>query len=130
MARIGSSQLKRRRLGHCENLLYRVEKMGLSLPKNESYAAVRGAWSPRLVLNGDLGAEVRTILGLSPREFAIAVAIAEGCSRTELAIEFACSSHTIDSHIRRIFSKLGVNSAAAIGGRLVSGYHAALIQGR
>lgn len=82
----------------------------------------------RDVLNGNPRDDMRRILGLSPREFAIAIAIAEGCSRSELAVDFRCSPHTVDSHIRRIFSKLDVRSKAAIGGRLIWAYHAALVE--
>jgi DNA-binding CsgD family transcriptional regulator len=77
------------------------------------------------VLNGDLASNMRASLGLSPREFAIALALAEGRSLGELAAEFGCSPHTVDSHIRRIFSKIGVRSKAAIGGRLILAYRAA-----
>jgi DNA-binding CsgD family transcriptional regulator len=96
-------------------------------PERQDAAGARKILSLKTVLNGDPSDDMRRILGLSPREFAIAVAIAEGRSRSELAVEFGCSQHTVDSHIRRIFSKLGVRSKAAIGGRLIRAYRSALI---
>lgn len=98
----------------------------MRLSRSEAHDCASASALPRLkaVLTGDLGSDMRAILGLSPREFAIALALAEGRSLNELAVEFGCSPHTVDSHIRRIFSKVGVRSKAAIGGRLILAYRA------
>lgn len=99
-----------------------------SWPEHQDNACASETPSLKTILSSGLSSDMRRSLGLSPREFAIAVRIAEGSSRSELAAEFGCSPHTVDSHIRRIFSKLGVGNKAAIGGRLILAYHAALIK--
>lgn len=61
---------------------------------------------------------IRLRLGLSPREFEIALLVMDGFSRRGIARELSSSRHTVDSHMRRIFRKLGVRSRASVVSRL------------
>ncbi len=71
-------------------------------------------------LSADVRAEVRGALGLSPREFEVALSLVDGLSRNATAMRMKCSKHTVDTYTRRIFAKLGVNSRTAVVGHLVS----------
>jgi DNA-binding NarL/FixJ family response regulator len=55
---------------------------------------------------------------LSGREFEIATLVAEGKTNREIATELFLSDRTVESHLTRIFAKLGVSSRAAVGGVL------------
>jgi DNA-binding NarL/FixJ family response regulator len=57
---------------------------------------------------------------LSPRETAIARMIAEGYSNKAIATTLAISTFTVDTHVRRIFLKLGVRTRAAMATSVVS----------
>lgn len=50
---------------------------------------------------------------LSPREHEILVLIVEGLTAKEIATKLDVSIHTIDSHTRHMFKKLGVHSRSA-----------------
>jgi len=49
---------------------------------------------------------------LSEREVEILQAIANGWSTTDIAAAFAITEHTVRSHVKRIFTKLGAHSKA------------------
>lgn len=66
--------------------------------------------------------DIRLLLDLSPREFQIVLHIIDGLSQQEIARRIGCSRHTVDSHVRRIFRKLGVGNRAAAAGRLLVAY--------
>ena len=51
---------------------------------------------------------------LSARELEIAEAIAAGAGRDELAETLVVSRRTVDSHLQRIYTKLGVSSRAEL----------------
>lgn len=51
-----------------------------------------------------------SLAGLSLREREIAVLVAEGRSNKEIARALAISFHTVSTHLRRVFVKLGINS--------------------
>ena len=57
---------------------------------------------------------LRARLGLSPREYQIVLGALDGLGHLELSEALGCSVHTIDSHLRRIYRKLDVNSAAGL----------------
>jgi DNA-binding CsgD family transcriptional regulator len=56
---------------------------------------------------------------LSPREFEIARMVAKGYPNKTIASVLDISSWTVASHLRRVFSKLGVSSRAAMVARLL-----------
>jgi len=58
---------------------------------------------------------------LSDRELAIARMITEGHSNKVIAEILAISAWTVDTHVRRIFAKMGVRTRAAMVTRIVSG---------
>jgi DNA-binding CsgD family transcriptional regulator len=58
-------------------------------------------------------------ISLSPRELAIAELIAKGMSNKCIAEILDISPWTVATHLRRIFSKLGVTSRAAMAVRLL-----------
>ena len=60
---------------------------------------------------------------LSRRELEIATLVAEGKTNREIAAELYLSDRTVESHLTRVFAKLGVSSRAAIGGMLARGVH-------
>lgn len=55
---------------------------------------------------------------LSPAERPVAILVAKGRSNREIAGELFLSRHTVDSHLRKIFAKLGINSRTLLA-RLV-----------
>lgn len=86
-------------------------------------------WSPQLdgdrpssVLRPDRRIQLRRALGLSPREFEIVLHFMDGHTQSQIADRVGCSPHTIDSHVRRIFAKLGVSNRAGAVGRVFSEY--------
>jgi DNA-binding CsgD family transcriptional regulator len=56
---------------------------------------------------------------LSPREFEIARMVAKGYANKSIASILEISSWTVSSHLRRIYTKLGVTSRAAMVARLL-----------
>jgi DNA-binding CsgD family transcriptional regulator len=54
-------------------------------------------------------------LGLSRREMEIAQLVADGKTNREIAAELFLSNRTVESHLSRVFAKLGVSSRAAVG---------------
>jgi DNA-binding CsgD family transcriptional regulator len=57
---------------------------------------------------------------LSPRELEIARMVAKGYPNKTIASVLDISSWTVASHLRRVFSKLGVSSRAAMVARLLN----------
>ncbi|BCB79573.1 LuxR family transcriptional regulator [Phytohabitans flavus] len=55
---------------------------------------------------------------LSPAEQRVAVLVATGRSNREIAGDLFLSRHTVDSHLRKVFTKLGINSRTTLA-RLV-----------
>jgi DNA-binding CsgD family transcriptional regulator len=58
---------------------------------------------------------------LSPRELEIARMVAKGYPNKTIATILDISSWTVASHLRRVFSKFGVSSRAAMVAQLVEG---------
>lgn len=55
-------------------------------------------------------AAVDTLAPLSPAERRVAALVAEGLSNRAIADELIVSRHTVDTHVKRCFSKLGLRS--------------------
>ena len=66
------------------------------------------------------------IPSLSPREREIVRMVAQGHQNKVIAGELHISSWTVSTHLRRIFTKLGVSSRAAMVAK-VSGFEFALL---
>jgi DNA-binding CsgD family transcriptional regulator/PAS domain-containing protein len=52
--------------------------------------------------------------GLTPREAEVALQIARGATRDEIAGQLGVSPHTVRAHSERVFLKLGVNTRGAV----------------
>jgi DNA-binding NarL/FixJ family response regulator len=52
--------------------------------------------------------------GLTPREIQVAQLVANGLVNKQIADRLGISEHTVATHIRRIFTKLGVDTRAAM----------------
>jgi len=50
---------------------------------------------------------------LTPRECQVLGLIAHGCTSKQAALRLGVSPHTVVSHIKNLYRKLGVHSAAA-----------------
>ena len=57
---------------------------------------------------------------LGQRETEVAHLVAEGLSNKQIAVRLLISEHTVDSHLRNIFNRLGVNSRAQIANWVAS----------
>jgi DNA-binding CsgD family transcriptional regulator len=57
---------------------------------------------------------------LSSREVEVAHLVTEGLSNKQIAARLIISEHTVDSHVRHILNKLGVNSRAQIAAWMAS----------
>jgi DNA-binding CsgD family transcriptional regulator len=53
-------------------------------------------------------------LGLSPREREIATLVAEGCTNQQIAEKLFLSVRTVETHLSRVFTKLGVTSRVGV----------------
>ncbi len=74
----------------------------------------RGREQLSLVLPTEAQEKIRRLLRLSPREFDIALCIMDGRTHGDTARLLGCSPHTVNSHLRRVFAKLHVDSKAAV----------------
>jgi len=78
--------------------------------------AVRAAAAGETVFSGSIGASVaRRALGgdastLTPREMDVLRAAARGLGNKQIASELGMSARTVQTHLTRVFSKLGVSS--------------------
>ena len=57
---------------------------------------------------------------LTPREIEVAVAISRGLSNRAMARSLRISEHTVQDHLKSIYSKLGVSSRAELAARLLA----------
>jgi len=57
-------------------------------------------------------------LGLSAREWEVAVAVAQGLTNAEIAKTLGISRRTVATHLERIFERLGIHSRAALAHRV------------
>jgi DNA-binding CsgD family transcriptional regulator len=84
------------------------------------YLAIRCC--PRSLLGSEAGpnrAPPGPVTSLSPREAEIARMVAKGYANKTIASVLDISSWTVSSHLRRIFTKFGVTSRAAMVARLL-----------
>ncbi|WP_246222472.1 response regulator transcription factor [Phytoactinopolyspora limicola] len=70
-----------------------AELMGGDVPPGMSAGAAAEGWD-----------------GLTEAEWPVAVLVAEGLTNRQVAEKLFLSSHTVDSHLRHVFTKLGINS--------------------
>jgi len=56
---------------------------------------------------------------LGKREAEVAHLVAEGLSNKQIGARLFISEHTVDSHLRKIMFKLGVNSRAQVAARMI-----------
>lgn len=70
--------------------------------------------------------QIRNTLGLSQREFEVALCIMDEMSNQRAARALRISEHTFDSHVRRIFAKLDIRNRASV----VSQLFVAFVQSR
>jgi DNA-binding CsgD family transcriptional regulator len=66
------------------------------------------------------GSEAADTVALSPREQEIAHMVAEGHHNKTIASVLEISAWTVNTHLRRVFAKLGVTSRAAMVTRLAA----------
>lgn len=83
-----------------------------------------------LVLLFDVGAEqelpqshLQRIYGLTPAEMRVCLAIHRSTSVEEAAASLCLSTHTVRSHLKRIFSKFGVQNQSQLLHRLADSLH-------
>ena len=55
-----------------------------------------------------------TVPRLTPQELQVAELVASGASTKEVAAQLYVSPRTVDSHLRQVFTKLGITSRAAL----------------
>ena len=60
-----------------------------------------------------------SLVRLTPREKEIALLAADGMSSDEIALRLGISVHTINSHLRRTYAKLGITTRAQLGQKSV-----------
>jgi len=61
-----------------------------------------------------------TILGLSPMETRVAIAVAGGQTAVEVAQALDCAESTVRTHLKRIYRKLGISRQTELIGRILS----------
>lgn len=76
----------------------RLRACGVALPPPTGRAASRDGWR-----------------SLSPAEHRVAVLVASGCRNREIAERLFISPQTVQTHLKRIFKKLGVRSRLQLG---------------
>src|SRR3954462_10023418 len=85
------------------------------------YTELGATWAPRRVRSRlrELGVRRRVVAGepetngwaaLTTSELAVARLVAEGLTNREVAERLFVSPHTVNSHLRHVFSKLGITS--------------------
>ncbi|MFI0445755.1 LuxR C-terminal-related transcriptional regulator [Actinomadura sp. 6N118] len=63
---------------------------------------------------GGSGGKEELPFGLSPREYEIATLVVEGCSNQQIAERLYLSVRTVETHLSRVFSKVGVSSRVGV----------------
>lgn len=58
---------------------------------------------------------------LSPRQRDVLAALAEGCTRPQIAARLGLSVETVRTHLKAAYRKLGARNAASAAARFVAG---------
>lgn len=85
---------------------------------DEAAAVLRGL-GRRVARQGTRG-HGRGVASLSARELEVARFVADGMSNREIAARLYLSEKTIETHLARAFSKLGVSKRAALASRIAT----------
>ncbi|MEU8802242.1 AAA family ATPase [Spirillospora sp. NPDC048819] len=67
---------------------------------------------------GGKGAREKLPFGLSPREHEIAMLVVEGCSNQQIAERLYLSVRTVETHLSRVFAKIGVSSRVGVATKM------------
>jgi DNA-binding CsgD family transcriptional regulator len=62
---------------------------------------------------GNMCAETSKTVALKPREAQVLGLLAEGCTYWNIAARLGVSPHTVVTHIKNVYRKLGVHNAAS-----------------
>ena len=63
---------------------------------------------------------VATVLGLSPMETRVAIALVSGHPTADIARALECAEGTVRTHLKRIYRKLGISRQTELVGRILS----------
>ncbi len=95
----------------------------VSRPRSADASRNEGpAFSPGLPLSERDWEDLRNLLNLSPREMEISLFVLQGCNKAKIASMLRCSPHTVHTHLRRAYLKLGVSKRSGLVARLFEGY--------
>lgn len=78
--------------------------------------------APRSLLSREKWRSIAALLGLSKREFQIVLSVFDGHKETVIACELGISTHTIHSHVKRLYRKLDVSDHSRVIVRIFEAY--------
>ncbi|MFG2091096.1 MULTISPECIES: AAA family ATPase [unclassified Spirillospora] len=79
---------------------------------------VPGGRSASGTAKGAKGTKEKLRFGLSPREHEIAMLVVEGCSNQQIAERLYLSVRTVETHLSRVFAKIGVSSRVGVATKM------------
>jgi len=77
---------------------------------------------PSAIIADHAWEQVRHVLKLSRREFEVAIDVFDNLQTKDIADHLDISSHTVQTHLQRIFSKLGVRNRCLVTVKLFTTY--------